>query len=65
MIGVPGLGGYSILLIQKQDEDEKQCCKRRRILIVDDDVDITFGKPKHNGDVCVMSPALMLCFVVR
>jgi CheY-like chemotaxis protein len=42
MIGVPGLGVYSLLLIQKQDEEKKQCCKRRRILIVDDDVDITF-----------------------
>jgi len=41
MFGVPGLGGYSIL-IQKQDEDEKQCRQRKRILIVDDDPDITF-----------------------
>ncbi len=42
VIGVPGLGGYSLLLIQKEDEDEKQCCQRRRILIVDDEFDITF-----------------------
>jgi len=39
MFGVPGLGGYSILI---QDEDEKQCRQRKRILIVDDDPDITF-----------------------
>jgi CheY-like chemotaxis protein len=38
----PGLGGYSLLLIQNQDEDEKQCCQRRRIMIVDDELDITF-----------------------
>jgi hypothetical protein len=42
MFAVPGLGGYSLLLIQKQDEDAKQCCQRRRILIVDDELDITF-----------------------
>jgi CheY-like chemotaxis protein len=42
MLAVPGLGGYSLLLIQKQDEYEKQCCQRRRILIVDDELDITF-----------------------
>ena len=42
MCAVPGLGVYSILLIQTQDVDEKQCCHRRRILIVDDELDITF-----------------------
>jgi len=42
MFAVPGLGVYSILLIQTQDVDEKQCCHRRRILIVDDELDITF-----------------------
>ena len=42
MLAVPGLGGYSLLLIQKQDEYEKQYCQRRRILIVDDELDITF-----------------------
>jgi CheY-like chemotaxis protein len=42
MFAVPGLRGYSLLLIQKQDEDAKQCCQRRRILIVDDELDITF-----------------------
>jgi CheY-like chemotaxis protein len=42
MLAVPGLGVYSLLLIQKQDEDEKQCCQRRRILIVDDELDIAF-----------------------
>ena len=42
MFAVPGSGGYSLLLIQKQDEDTKQCCQRRRILIVDDELDITF-----------------------
>src|SRR5215813_9676170 len=42
MLAVPGLGVYSLFLIQKQDEDEKQCCQRRRILIVDDELDITF-----------------------
>ena len=33
MTGVPGLGVYSPLLIQKQGEEKKQCCQRRRILI--------------------------------
>jgi CheY-like chemotaxis protein len=42
MFAIPGLGGYSIMLIQKEDEDAKQCCQRRRILIVDDELDITF-----------------------
>jgi CheY-like chemotaxis protein len=42
MLAVPGLGVYSLFLIQKQDEDEKQCCQRRRILIVDDELDIAF-----------------------
>jgi CheY-like chemotaxis protein len=42
MLAVPGLGVYSLLLIQKQDEEEKQCCQRRRILIVDDELDIAF-----------------------
>ena len=42
LLAVPGLGVYSIFLIQKQDEDEKQCCQRRRILIVDDELDIAF-----------------------
>jgi DNA-binding response OmpR family regulator len=43
MLAVPGLGVYSLLLIQKQDEDEKQlCCQGRRILIVDDELDIAF-----------------------
>jgi len=40
MLAVPGLGVYSLLLIQKQDE--KQCYQRRRILIVDDELDIAF-----------------------
>ena len=38
----PGLGGYSLVFIQKQEKDEKQCCQRRRIMIVDDELDITF-----------------------
>ena len=42
LLAVPGLGVYSIFVIQKQDEDEKQCCQRRRILIVDDELDIAF-----------------------
>src|SRR5215469_18398570 len=42
MLAVPGLGVYSLFLIQKQDEDEKQCCQRRRIMFVDDELDITF-----------------------
>jgi CheY-like chemotaxis protein len=42
IFAVPGSGGYSIFLIQKQDEDTKQCRQRRRILIVDDELDITF-----------------------
>jgi hypothetical protein len=42
MFAFPGVGGYSLLLIQKQDEDEKQCCQRRRILIIDE-LDITFN----------------------
>src|SRR5215467_6038029 len=43
LLAVPGLGVYSLLLIQKQDENEKQlCCQRRRILIVDDELDIAF-----------------------
>ena len=42
MFAVPGSGGYSLLLIQKQDEDTKLCSLRRRILIVDDELDITF-----------------------
>ncbi|MGA9151244.1 MAG: response regulator [Candidatus Nitrosopolaris sp.] len=42
IFAVPGSGGYSIYLIQKQDEDTKQCRQRRRILIVDDELDITF-----------------------
>jgi CheY-like chemotaxis protein len=42
IIAFPGLGSYSLLLIQKEDENTKQCCQRRRILIVDDELDITF-----------------------
>jgi two-component system, OmpR family, response regulator ChvI len=51
MLAVPGSGGFSILLKQKQgreyshetkeDEYEKQYYRRRRILIVDDEPDIT------------------------
>src|SRR5215831_1488500 len=41
LLAVPGLGVYSLLLIQKH-EAEKQCCQRRRILIVDDELDIAF-----------------------
>ena len=42
MFAFPGLGSYSLLLIQKEDEHIKQCCQKRRILIVDDELDITF-----------------------
>ena len=42
MFAFPGLGSYSLMLIQKEDENTKQCCQRRRILIVDDELDITF-----------------------
>jgi CheY-like chemotaxis protein len=51
VLAVPGSGGFSILLMQKQgreyspktkeDEYEKQYLRRRRILIVDDEPDIT------------------------
>ena len=51
MLAVPGSGGFSVLLMQKQgreyspetkeDESEKQYYRRRRILIVDDEPDIT------------------------
>jgi len=51
MLAVPGSGGFSVLLMQKQggeyshetkeDESEKQYHNRRRILIVDDEPDIT------------------------
>jgi PleD family two-component response regulator len=51
MLAVPGSGGYSILLMQKQgreyspdtkEEDyEKQSHRRKRVLIVDDEPDIT------------------------
>jgi CheY-like chemotaxis protein len=51
MLGVPGSGGFSVLLMQKQgseyppetkeEEYEKQYHSRRRILIVDDEPDIT------------------------
>jgi CheY-like chemotaxis protein len=51
VLAVPGSGGFSILLMQKQgreyspetkeDEYEKQYLCRRRILIVDDEPDIT------------------------
>jgi CheY-like chemotaxis protein len=51
MLAVPGSGGFSILLMQKQgkeyspetkeDEYEKQYLRRRRILIVDNEPDIT------------------------
>ena len=41
LLALPGLGVYSLLLIQKH-EVEKQCCQRRRILIVDDELDIAF-----------------------
>jgi PleD family two-component response regulator len=51
MFAVPGSGGFSVLLLQKQgteysletkeDEYEKQYHHRRRILIVDDEPDIT------------------------
>jgi two-component system, OmpR family, response regulator ChvI len=51
MLAVPGSGGFSVLLMQKQgreyspetkeDESEKQYYRRRRILIVDDQPDIT------------------------
>ena len=51
MIAVPGSGGFSLLLMQKQgreyspetkeDEYEKQYYRRTRILIVDDEPDIT------------------------
>jgi len=42
MVGVFGLGDYSLSLIQKQCEYKKQFCLRKRILIVDDELDITF-----------------------
>src|SRR5215470_12722135 len=42
MIGVCGIGDYSLSLIQKQYEYKKQFCRRKRILIVDDELDITF-----------------------
>jgi CheY-like chemotaxis protein len=41
IVGVCGLGDYSLSLIQKQYEYKKQSC-RKRILIVDDELDITF-----------------------
>jgi CheY-like chemotaxis protein len=51
MLAVPGSGGFSVLLMQKQgreyspetkeDEYEKQYHRTRRILIVDDEPDIT------------------------
>ena len=51
MLAVPGSGGFTVLLMQKQgreyspetkeDEYEKQYYRRRRILIVDDERDIT------------------------
>jgi CheY-like chemotaxis protein len=51
MLAVPGSGGFSVLLMQKQgreyspetkeEEYEKQYHHRRRILIVDDEPDIT------------------------
>jgi two-component system, OmpR family, response regulator ChvI len=51
MLAVPGSGGFSVLLMQKQgreyspetkqEEYEKQYHRRRRILIVDDEPDIT------------------------
>src|SRR6266581_1708475 len=51
MLAVPGSGGFSVLLLQKQgteyspatkeDDYEKQYHHRRRILIVDDEPDIT------------------------
>lgn len=51
MLAVPGSGGFSVMLMQKQgreyspetkeDEYEKQYHRRRRILIVDDEPDIT------------------------
>jgi hypothetical protein len=40
IFAVPGLGGYSLLLIQKQDEEQYRL--RRRIMIVVDESDITF-----------------------
>jgi CheY-like chemotaxis protein len=53
VLAVPGSGGFSILLMQKQgrdyspktkeDEYEKQYLCRRRILIVDDEPDITLS----------------------
>ena len=42
MIGVCGIGDYSLSFIQKQYEYKKQFCRRKRILIVDDELDITF-----------------------
>ena len=51
MLAVPGSGGFSVLLMQKQgredspetkeDKYERQYHGRRRILIVDDEPDIT------------------------
>jgi DNA-binding response OmpR family regulator len=51
MFAAPGLGGFSVMLMQKQgreyssetgeDEYEKQYHRKRRILIVDDEPDIT------------------------
>jgi DNA-binding response OmpR family regulator len=47
MLAVPGSGGYSVLLMQKQgkeytpDSKDKQYHGSRRILVVDDEPDIT------------------------
>jgi hypothetical protein len=69
MFAVPGLVGYSLLLIQKQDEDVKQCYLRRTILIVDHEPDITspslrFASTPIRASSASSSPCFFSSFIV-